>query len=405
MSDGKTNGKKPGRFARWRRKPVLILALAICAVVVVALLPANKPEPQATPAPPINVLAETIAPLESVADVLEVHGTVQAERVVNVAAEAAGRIERYAAHLDAAGKPDGRALKKGDTVRAGQPLMYINADLLRAERDRAEANWNFDRRELERVQEAHGRGVATSMDLDNARTKLAVSKATLDECGTRLARATIVCPVDGVLNDLPVEVGEYVTNGMTVAQIVSETVKVAVDVPEKDVQYFRVGDEEVVYDGLRGAFTMTGRIGYISKLADTVARTTRMEIHVPDPAHQLHSEQIVSVRLKRRELPGAILIPLEAVIPQVRNDRITHQVYVVENGLAQPRQVRIDVGFIRGTRVLVREGSDLRAGDVLIVRDPRRCGPGQPVRVIAPNGATTRPAAGTATREASHDSL
>ena len=161
--------------------------------------------------------------------------------------------------------------------------------------------------------------------------KLATSEAQLKEVQARLERTRIVAPITGILNDLPVEEGEYVQAGYAVAEIVdTDPVKVVVQVPERDVPFFSVGQKTEVLADIKGAEqSMAGTITFISELADPQTRSTRLEITVPNKEGLLRSGQIVRARLTRRILENVIMIPLLAVIPM----EDSKAVYVVESGL------------------------------------------------------------------------
>ncbi len=175
------------------------------------------------------------------------------------------------------------------------------------------------------------KGAATSRDVDAAATQLAISKAQLEQAHIRLARANVVAPMTGVLNDVPVEVGEYVTvmPRTTVAEIVdTSVVKVAVEIPERDASFLSVGQKAEVVAEVKGReVSLTGTTTFLSQVADPRTRCTRMEITVPNREGLLRSGQIVHARLTRQILKDAILVPLAAVIPMEDGKAV----YVVES--------------------------------------------------------------------------
>jgi len=379
--------------------PLLVALAAAGGVYAVSLLPNRQTRLEVLPPRVVNVEVRPVVVHPSVSDTFELQGEVERNWVVRVAAEVGGRVERYAEALDPRGGKLGRPLRKGDHVIAGQPLMFLNTDLLRAEYNRVKAEVEFASRDLKRIERAAEQGVATPLQVDEVRTAVARTQAQLEDIEARLARAKICSEVDGTLNDLPVEVGEYVQRGQMVAEITDmDTVKVAADVPEKDIRYLRAGQKVRIFDRLSGRVDLTGRITYISETADPVARTTRIEISVPNEDRKLHDKQIVSVELKRRDLENVILIPLDAAIPEVDGGKLAYSVYVVEDGKAVARRVGVDLSFISGKQVRVTEGSQLKAGDRLIVTGNRMCGPGQPVRVV--NEPAAPPATAPATQPA-----
>jgi len=80
------------------------------------------------------------------------------------------------------------------------------------------------------------------------------------------------------------------------------------------------------------------------------------------------------VHMLRRVIDEAILIPLGSVISLETG----YRVYVVQDGNAQPRDVKL--GMLKGRDVQVTAG--LSRGDKLIIRGHYYVGPGQAVRVI-----------------------
>ena len=379
VQDMTDTGKKDLRGLMRKLIPLWLVLIAAAAVGVVAALPVKKDKLQSKPRPPVNVTVERIAVIPSKPDTFDLDGNVEPNKVVKVAAEVSGRIERYGRHSD-------RVLKEGDFVEANQPLMYLNKDLLKAAFDQARAKHEYDLTDFKRVQEAMKKNVATERDLAEAETNMAMSKAALAEIKAQLDRTTILSPVSGVVNRLPMKVGEYVQPGDCCAEIVdNDTVKVVVNVPELDIQFFRIGQEQKIFYGSGNKNKFIGEISYISEVADKDTRTTRVELSVPNREdarngrRKLYSGQIVTVRLKRKDRKNVIMVPLDAIIPLEKG----YMVYVVQNGKAEPKNnVEIDIRFIKGKRILVTSG--LAAGDRLILfPGNRQCGPGQAVRVIS----------------------
>ncbi len=391
-------GRRSGRLAR-RLLPALIVAAAAGAVAVVARMPGRDGDPPPTERPPVNVKVELVRALPALADTITLPGVTEPNRIVKVPAEVSGRIERI-------------ACEEGRPCRAGDELIRLNTDLLQADYDRAEASSEFDQREYERVAELRRGGVSSPAELDQIGTRAAASEAAFDAARASLDRAVIRAPIGGILDRVPVEQGEYVKPGDVVAEIVDvDVLKVVLDVPERDVHFLDVGAaEEIFVRGGDGEYKVTGKIGYISELADAGSRTSRVEVVVDNrpvagsgrattaPAvlsaasgkRPLRSGQIVRARLTRRVLKGAIMVPLAAVIPLEDG----YLVYVAEDGKAEKRQVQL--GLIKGRRIRVLSG--LTEGDRLIVSGHRYVGPGQPVAVDEQKGAVPQGAGRAAGR-------
>ena len=388
-----------GRARGWRRRviPLVIVVVAAALVGIVALMP-DKPAPMPdNGVPPTNVIVQTVRPLPELADTFTLSAIVEPDRVVHLAAEVAGRIERYGQRRRSAswrGReiPAGKSIEEGEPITQGDPIVYLNTDLLQARFERAQAQFEYDQTEYNRVADLYERGVTSKTEFDDAGATRNVSKAVLDEAARNLERAVIVAPISGILNRLSMEIGEYAEPGQQVAEIVNvDRVKAVVEVSERDIYFLSLGDTAAIFVDALEQTKLTGEISYISELADEVARTTRVEITVDNRGRLLRSGQIIRARLTRRVLTDVIMIPLGSVIP-LENGRV---VYVANDGRAERREV--ELGLIKGRSVQILSG--LAAGDHLIVAGHRYVGPGQPVTVVERQGLEHRQGAGATAQE------
>jgi membrane fusion protein (multidrug efflux system) len=358
---------KPTRKQRLRKVLVslLILVAAVMVVVSIARLPATDEEVPPREVVPANVDVITVEPIPRMSDLLELPGTVEPYRVVDVPVEEDGRIAEI-------------LCDEGQQVQQGQVLLRLDTALMEAEFERAKAQADFDERTLERSRELLERGVLNKSQVEEAEAKAIVSGAVLEVAKTNLDRATVRAPLSGTLNALTMEVGEYVHKGNTVAQVVDvEKMKVIIHIPERDIHYVRLGTGiEMTVDALQRR-SVRGQIAYISEIADPSTRTTRVEVDVDNRQKLLKSGMIARAQFSRRVLRDVMMVPLSAVIP-LEEGRIA---YVASNGRAEQREV--ELGMIRGTRVQVVKG--LQAGDQLIVAGHRQVGPGQRINIINSN--------------------
>ena len=367
MSKQTSEIRSTGTRGNWLRrnvvKAIIVLAM-IGGLFAVSKIPKKNRELPPTEAPPVNVRIMTVAAEPELLDTFELPAVVEPNRVVTIAAEVSGRIERIGP-------------EKGDTVSAGDLLIELNSDLLRPQFEMANTQVGFNEIEFERMANLVKENATARRDLDNARMQRDISKAQLEEITARLERTRILAPLAGVMNNLLVEEGEYVDPGVPVAEIVeTDTVKTVVEVPESDIGFFTVGDKAQVLANIKGEEEMlVGELTFISELADPQTRSTRVEISLENKQRDLRSGQIVHVVLTRRVLKDAILIPLLAVIPMEKGKAV----YVVNSTEAKRHDV--DLGIIKKDRIQVRSG--LKPGDRLIIAGHRFVAPGQTVNIVS----------------------
>ncbi|MBS3821475.1 MAG: efflux RND transporter periplasmic adaptor subunit [Planctomycetes bacterium] len=408
-SDG--NAYDARREPLWRRIIAWVLAHRVqssilgggglLVMVLGVVLPGEAGPGEPIPIPPRAVEGLVLRPREQVVDSFEITGKVENNRVVRVAAEVAARVDAYAGRDDRF--EDGQLvetnappLEEGDVVREGQPILLLNKDLLKAARDAAQAEFEFLTDDVRRIKESYEQGVATTLEVDQILMKYKVAKANLARAQANLDRACVRAPIDGVLNRLPVEIGEYVQPGMVAAEIVdADPAVVVVSVPEKDIRFFGIGERQTILHGPAGKETLDGRITYISATADPLTLTTRVELTVPNPetngTRRLRDSDIVRVRMVRRILRNPLMIPVRAVIPLERG----YVAYVAVEGKAERRRIHLDQRMLQNEVVRLLpptaeqtalaeadgETAGLAAGETLILQ-PARVGPGQPVDIV-----------------------
>jgi membrane fusion protein (multidrug efflux system) len=352
------------RKKRLRKAIISLLIIVAAAVIVVSVarIPEDEAKVPEREEVLVNVEIRSVRPIPSLPDILQLPGSLEPFRVVSVPVEQDGRIAELLAG-------EGQALREGDLI------LRLDSALLEAEYSRAKAQADFDRRTLERSTELLERGVFNRSQIEEAEAKAAVSGAILQVAATNLQRATVNAPVGGILNDLPVEAGEWVSRGDPVAQIVEVgRMKVVIQVPERDVHYLRSGSSiRMTVDALDDR-PIQGQVSYISEIADDLTRTTRVEVTVENSMGLLRGGMIVRTQIQRRTIRNAIMIPLSSIIP-LEDGRI---VYVVSENRAEQR--RIELGVIKGSQAQVLQG--LQEGDALVVAGHRQIGPGQLVNVV-----------------------
>lgn len=254
--------------------------------------------------------------------------------------------------------------KEGDRVRKGEAILKIDTDTLEAATARDRAEKERARSHHERMKQLVEKRLVSRQEYEDALQTLKAAEANLRLSEVELDKGTLRAPVNGVLDRLLVDRGEYVNKGASVAVVVQvDRLNVLVDVPEKDVEFLKVGAEAALTTATindSAVQTFKGEIAHISFNADQLTRTYRAKISVDNRKGELRPGMIVKAAFVRRNLSGIISVPLYAV-----QDREGAKVaFVAEGDLARMR--RLVTGSVVGERILVHSG--LAAAEQLIVK-------------------------------------
>jgi RND family efflux transporter MFP subunit len=174
-----------------------------------------------------------------------------------------------------AGRITDLKLLEGDRVARGQIIcriedIDIRNELRKAEADllQAQANMMNAKRTIDRDERLFSQKVIAAKDRDDARTaydqavaSVASNKANVDFFKDQLKDTAIVSPVDGVVVNKALEVGEWVTPGTPILTIDDlTTIWARVDVQETDLGSIYVGKAAQVVLPTDPPVTFSGRV-------------------------------------------------------------------------------------------------------------------------------------------------
>jgi RND family efflux transporter MFP subunit len=281
-------------------------------------------------------------------------------------------------------------IHSGDVVKKGQSLMEIDPRRQAA----TVSNWEAQRaskvatRELAKVQLDRARGlfasgVISKQDLDQALSSYDAADADvksldaqINQQQVQLKYFSVFAPVDGVVGDIPVHVGDRVTN-TTVLTTLDERrgLEVYLPIPSDRARELKLGAPVQILDAAANAI-LTTRVYFISPQVDTSTQSVLAKAPVDQAADRLRSQQLVRARITWNTQPG-ITIPVVAV------SRISGQFFAFlaeqKDGKQIARQVPLSLGEISGNDYTVMSG--LKAGDDVIVSGGQNLADGMPIKI------------------------
>jgi RND family efflux transporter MFP subunit len=264
---------------------------------------------------------------------------------------------------------------EGKSVAKGDMLARLDDRELRAQLLELRAREDFTKRELARVTELIGRGVATTQAYERTSSDLRQVQALISVLLEKLENYTITAPMDGVVLRWDGEIGEVAEPGQILFRVgVPKPLQVVAEVNEEDIPRVAVGNKVLLRTDAFPARPLEGTVREITPMGDPVAKTYRIRVALPEDT-PLQIGMSVEANIVTREKPDALLVPADAVQDSV--------VYVIESGRATRR--RIDVG-IRGTRA-VEVLAGLTESEQVVSPAPADLPDGSRVRVV-----TQRPA-------------
>ena len=331
------------------------------------------------PAMPVQVLA--VVP-EKIADTSEYLAILKSRHSATINPQVEGHVT-------------GIDVKSGDRVKTGDALLQIDpmkqeatVSSQDAARASQEAALKLAKVNLERAQKLLEAGVVSKMDFDNAQTNYDSAVAQLKSLEQQVQQQKVElryyrvsAPMDGIVGDIPVRVGDRVTVS-TLLTTVDEpgALEAYLYVPASRAKELRLGLPVKLLDE-SGAVRAETEVTFISSEVDPDTQTVLAKAAVGNAKANLRIAQQVRARITWGNREGPV-VPVLAV--QRINGQFFAFVAVKEANGTVARQRLLKLGEIIRNNYPVLEG--LKPGDHVIVSGTQFLQDGAPVTELMQGG-------------------
>jgi RND family efflux transporter MFP subunit len=354
----------------------ILLACAIASSLLLGACSRSRAasDPPGPPALPVKV--QTIA-THDVGETSEYVATIKSRNSATINSDVEGWI--FAIHTHS-----------GDLVKKGQTLMEIDprrqqaaVSSLDSQRNSKEATLQWTKQQLERAKTLYGSGVMSKQDFDQAQSNYDAAnadvksmEAQINQQQVQLKYYSVFAPTDGIIGDVPVHVGDRVTNTTALTTIDERRgLEVYIAVPSEHAREIKIGAPVDVLDNA-GKVLLQTKVYFVSPQVDTATQSVLAKAPADQAAAVLRAMQLVRARITWSTHTG-ITVPVVAV------SRVSGQFFAFvaeqQDGKTVARQRPLQLGEIAGNDYTVISG--LKAGDQLIVSGGQSLADGAPVKI------------------------
>jgi len=322
--------------------------------------------------------AVEVTPVRSstITETISAVGTISAARDVLVSSETAGRVTRL-------------LVKVGDYVRQGQTLVQVDDELKSIAVDQAkvqvlaaETSSNKAQKDFERAESLFSTKDISDAELETYRlgyrsadaqyraalVNLRVAQRAFDD-------ARIKAPISGYVASKKVEVGEMLSMGKEVANIVDmSSLKVKLSIPEEEITKVELRQPAVLRVDSAPDKTFQGIVYTVGSKTETpMGHTYPVEVIVENKnTSLLKAGMFARVEIHASAVANALTISKESVL----DEDTAPKVFIAENNVARMRPVKL--GVRSGDSIQVLDG--LRSGELVISFGQKQLKDGSPVQ-------------------------
>lgn len=288
-----------------------VIAALIIGVIIVNTSKSSKKE---------LVIRTHVVGEYTVENTVTATGTIEPVETVEVGTQVSGKVEKiYVDFNDEVKK--GQLLAELDKLTLNQNVSRAKASLTSAESQLNYAKLTYER--TKQLYEANAATLAAYQEAQNSYTQAQMSKknaqAAYDQALVDLSYAEIYSPIDGVVLDRAVEVGQTVAASFstpTLFTLANDLTKMQVEaaVDEADIGQVKIGQRVTFTVDAYTYETFTGTVNQIRMKAVTTSNVVKYTVIIsaPNPELKLFPGMTANVTIVTEEQTG-LAVPSEAL--------------------------------------------------------------------------------------------
>ncbi|MDX1756445.1 MAG: efflux RND transporter periplasmic adaptor subunit [Marinobacter sp.] len=277
--------------------------------------------------------------------------------------------------------------ESGDSVKAGDVLLRLNAAIDEAALRTRRAEAQLAEQEFKRVSDLLPRRAVSQSQYDEAKANFDAAKARVNEAEATLSKKVIRAPFDGTLGLRMVDQGEYLATGTAIVEInMLDPIYVDYTLSEKDLPLVQTGYQVEVTVAAMPDEVFSGEVSAINTSVNPETRTVRVRATIDNEAGKLRPGMFATIHTRQPEDTEVITVPQTAISYNTYGDFV----FVIEPGEDDQLVVNrrtVETGQVRDGRVAVVNG--LEAGEQVVSKGLLRLRAGQHVEIQAPSGEQT----------------
>ncbi len=293
---------------------------------------------------------------------VEVRGEVSSKKNVMVAAETMGKISMI-------------KVNEGQNVKKGQLLIQLDADILRNNISEVKTQLELATTIFERQSNLWKQNIGTEVQFLQAKNNKESLEARLETLDSQLQQSNVYAPFDGIIDNIPVRIGEMAQPGQPLLRIVNQKeMYISADVSESFLGKFSEGQTvSVFFPNINKR--LTSKISSLGQVIKSENRTFEIEVELPTVDFIIKPNQIVVLNLVDYQNDNALIVPTKIVQKDSKGNylyelvkkgqsTVSRKIYV-DPGVSFDQQIEILSGLKEG-QVIANEGHRELANDVAV---------------------------------------
>lgn len=314
------------------------------------------------------LVATMPVPKKSFEHRIEVRGWVESRKNVLISAETMGKIQSI-------------PVLEGQSVRQGQILLTLDADIIRNNIAEVKTSLELASTLFERQAKLWEQKIGTEVQYLEAKNRKESLESRLATLQSQLDQSVVRAPFAGRVDEISAKVGEIASPGMPLVRLLNpDDVYIKADISESFVGKFSSGEDVSIYFPVQEQ-TLISEITSVGQVINNENRTFSVEIKMPKADFVVRPNQVAVLKLTDYRKENALVVPTRLI----QKDDEGMFLYTVEKegDVLTATKARIETGLSFGAETEVVKG--LQGNERIIEKGYRDVAEGVEVTIASAN--------------------
>lgn len=237
---------------------------------------------------------------------------------------------------------------KGDKVQKGDIILNVENSVLKSQKEVAQANYNSIKKDLERFENLIEKNAVTQKQVQDLKVAFENAKANLQKIEKAYEDTYIKSPIDGIINVNNLEIGQFISGGMPVCEIVNlDELKTTILLSESDIIDLQIGQKVNVFPKVLKETELEGEISFISFKAGQGLKYP-VEVIIKNHPENVKAGMFVNTVIPLEDSNKILCINKKAIIGSFLNPKV----FRIENDQVIKREIIIGQIFENDVEVI-----------------------------------------------------
>lgn len=356
---------------KWIASAIIIAILVFGSVIGFNMYKAKmiKEYLASLPIPEFSVTAVTVK-AEDWTPHLKAIGFIEPIQGVTVSNEVAGKV----VDID---------FVSGQQLKAGDPLVYLDSEVEKANLKASKARMPAAERNYKRMQALLKKGSASQGQVDDAEADYLALKGEIESYQATITRRIIRAPFDGIAGLRNVYMGEYLSSGTNIVRLEDiSRMQIRFTVPQNDLNKIFIGQPMDVFVDAEPEHSFKGSIAAIEPAVNYQSGVIQVQADIPNEDQKLRSGMFAKANIILPTLPDQVVVPETAINYTLYGETV----YVItdkkdDSGKAYKEVKQQIVKLGKSIKGNIHVLSGLKAGDVVVTSGQVRLSNGARVKI------------------------